>query len=252
MKVISVINQKGGVGKTTTTYNLAAVLAGKGHRVLMIDNDGQASLTLACGFNPIDLDITMADVYIDNKKIANTVIETDVNNLDVAPATIKLTSAETLLINKYARENVLNKKLKEVSMNYDYVLIDNPPHLGLLTINSLIASDYVVVPCATNPLATYALEDLFNTIDEIKDINTKLKVLGVVATIYNKVAKLDNDELDYLRSNYEVIGIIKRSVDASKGLEQGLPAVQFNPKSDVSLQYKECAENILKAIEGGN
>ena len=250
MKTISVINQKGGVGKTTSTYNLATLLTLKGYRVLMVDNDGQASLTLACGYNPIDLEVTIADVYVNRANIQNCVLETDVEHLDLMPSTIRLTTAETSLINTYARETVLKNKLKSVENEYDFVLIDNPPHLGLLTINSLVASDYVLVPCATNSLATYALEDLFNTVESIKQINADLKILGIIATMYDKRTNIDNEELNYMKDKYNVIGVIKSSIDGSKGLSKGLPTVVVLPKSDVSIQYKECLESILEAIRG--
>lgn len=250
MKTISVINQKGGVGKTTSTYNLATLLTLKGYRVLMVDNDGQASLTLACGYNPIDLEVTIADVYVNGANIQNCVLETNVEHLDLMPSTIRLTTAETSLINTYARETVLKNKLKSIENEYDFVLIDNPPHLGLLTINSLVASDYVLVPCATNSLATYALEDLFNTVESIKQINADLKVLGIIATMYDKRTNIDNEELNYMKDKYNVIGVIKSSIDGSKGLSKGLPTVVVLPKSDVSIQYKECLESILEAIRG--
>ena len=250
MKVISIINQKGGVGKTTSTYNIAALLAMKGNKVLMIDNDGQASLTLACGYNPIDLETTITDVYVNGRELLESILETDVDGLDLVPSTIKLTMAETSLINTYAREMVIKTKLSKLKDEYDFVLIDNPPHLGLLTINSLIASDYVIVPCATNSLATYALEDLFNTIEGIKGINKDIEVLGIIATMFDKRTNIDKQELDYLKSEYCVIGTIKSSIDGSKGLSKGLPTVVVLPNSDISKQYQECAENILKMVGG--
>lgn len=250
MKVISVINQKGGVGKTTSTYNIATLLAIKGFKVLMVDNDGQASLTLACGYNPLDLEKTISDVYTNDEDLISTILETDIENLDLVPSTIKLTMSETLLINKFARETIIKTKLSKLNDEYDFVLIDNPPHLGLLTINSLVASDYVLVPCATNSLATYALEDLFNTIDGVGIINKDLKVLGIVATMFDKRTNLDKQELEYMKDKYNVVGTIKSSVDGSKGLSKGLPTVVVLPKSDISLQYMECTENILNLIGG--
>lgn len=252
MKTISILNQKGGVGKTTTTFNIATILANKGYKVLMIDHDGQASLTLACGFNPIEMEFNMSDVYSDKTDLLNMIIKTDIKNLDLASSHINLTSIETSLINELSRETILKRTLEKLENEYDYVLIDNPPHLGLLTINSLVASEYVLIPCSTNPLATYALPDLLDTIDEVKVINKELKVLGIVATMYNKATKIDNNELEYMKRNYNIVGIIKRSIDASKGLENGLSAYTINPKSDVSKQYFECTENILKEMKGGN
>ena len=250
MKVISVINQKGGVGKTTTTYNIAALLAKKGYKVLMIDNDGQASLTLACGYNPIDLETTMSNVYVDGISIAEGILETEIANLDLIGSTIKLSTVETALINAFARETVLKNKLKAIEKEYDFVLIDNPPHLGLLTINALVASDYAMIPCATNPMSTYALDDLFGTLNTVKQINVDLKVLGIVATMYNMRTKLDNEELEFIKKKYNLLGVIKTSIDGSKGLAKGLPTVEVLPNSDVSKAYGECVENILKEMEG--
>lgn len=250
MKVISVINQKGGVGKTTSTYNISALLAIKGYKVLMMDNDGQASLTLACGYNPLDLELTMSDIYINNTSIMDCILETDIEGLDLVPSTIKLTTAETSLINTFARETVIKSKLYEIKDEYDFVLIDNPPHLGLLTINSLVASNYILIPCATNSLATYALEDLFNTIEGIKGINKEIEVLGILATMYDKRTNIDKEELEFMKDKYNVIGAIKSSIDGSKGLSKGLPTVVALPKSDITKQYIECTNKLLSLIGG--
>ena len=245
MKVISVLNQKGGVAKTTSVYNISAVLAKKGYRVLMIDNDGQASLTLSCGIDPRQLKHSMIDVYLKTSKIKDCIVATKVDNLDLAPADIRLSSQETKIFNEIQRESILKNALRGINRVYDYVLIDNPPHLGIINVNSLISSDFIIVPCEATPMSTYAMDDMAETIESMKEFNPSLKMLGVIVTRYNKIAKVQQKELNYLENNYNVLGIIKRSTEAEKPLEEGVPAVVFDEKTDVAKQYLEVTNKII-------
>ncbi|MDD6727590.1 MAG: AAA family ATPase [Lactimicrobium massiliense] len=248
-KIICVTNQKGGVSKTTTTYNLSAEFALNGHKTLMIDLDGQASLTLSCGYNPLDFSMTMADVIDGSTDLKNIITHTDITDLDLAPASIKLVKSEVLMQTAFSREQILKSRLKSVSQYYEYIFIDCGPSLGILPINALAASDYVIIPTATNPMSTYALDDLMATIQQVAAINSNLKVLGTIATMFHTSTKIDREQLQYIKENTNLIGTIKYGTAASKGLEQGLPAVVACPNEDVAKQYKETALKIMQMVE---
>lgn len=251
MKVISMINQKGGVGKTTSTYNIAVLLARK-YRVLMIDSDSQASLTLMTANNPLALDYSLADVYSGNKNIEDCIYQLPIDNLSLISSNLSLAKLETTLMAvPFGRETKLEKALKRIEEQFDYVIVDCPPSLGILTINSLVASDYVIAPCETSPLSVYALDDLTDTINAVKEINGRLTLLGVIATKYNKIAKSDRASLDSLEEEYKILGIIKNSVSAKKGIEDGIPCVISDSGSDVAKSYNEITNRILEEVENG-
>lgn len=243
------INQKGGVGKTTSTYNIATLLA-KNNRVLMIDSDSQASLTLMTANNPLALDNSLSDIYSGTKSIKNCIYELPIDNLFLISSNLSLAKLETtLMATPLGRETKLAKALKEIEDHFDYVIVDCPPSLGILTINSLVASDYVVAPCETSPLSVYALDDLTDTINAVNEINAKLKFMGVIATKYNKVTKSDKSSLDTLKNEYKILGIVKNSVSAKKGIEDGIPCVISDSHSDVAKSYQEITNNILEEIK---
>ena len=159
-KIIAVLNQKGGVGKTTTTYNIASVLANEGNKVLMIDSDSQASLTLMMGIDPLSTDDNLAAIF-DGVDINKCLSSSPIDNLDYIPSSLSLAKVETKLMSvMLGREFKLKKALEQLKKRYDYILIDCPPTLGLLTINALIASGTVIAPCETTSLSIYALDDL--------------------------------------------------------------------------------------------
>lgn len=249
-KVISVLNQKGGVGKTTSVYNVASALALKCHRVLMIDSDSQASLTLMTATDPLSVSKNLVSIY-QGENIKNCIYKTKVDNLSMIASSLSLAKTETMLMSiAIGRENKIKKALSSIQNEYDYILIDCPPALGLLTINNLIASDYVIAPCETTTLSSYALDDLKDTIEEIKEINSSLRFMGVIATKFDKRIKKDNEVLEELKENYSVLGILKNSVEARKGIEEGLPAVIFNKASDIAREYIEIANKIELIAQG--
>lgn len=250
-RVISVLNQKGGVGKTTSVYNIASAMALKGHKILMVDSDSQASLTLMTATDPLSVPKNLVSIY-QGENIKNCIYKTKVDNLSMITSSLSLAKTETMLMSvAIGRENKIRKALSLIQNEYDYILIDCPPALGLLTINNLVASDYVIAPCETTALSSYALDDLNDTIEEIKEINANLRFLGVVATKFDKRIKKDNEILEELKQNYDVLGVLKNSVEARKGIEEGLPAVIFNKTSDIAKEYLEIANKIELNTRGG-
>lgn len=247
MKVISIINQKGGVGKTTSTYNISALLA-KRYKVLMIDSDSQASLTLMMGIDPLSLENNLCDVY-DGKDINACIYKSKLENLDFIPSSLSLARTENKLMSVLvSRESKLNRAIEYVKNTYDYIIIDCPPALGLLAINALVASDYIIAPCETTSLSLYALDDLLDTIQSIKEINTKLEILGVVATKYVSNSLKHNECLNEMKERFNVLGIIKNSVSAQAGITEGLPCAIVEPNSIVGSNYIELVNNIEEVL----
>lgn len=252
MIVISVLNQKGGVGKTTVNFNIATVLAQKGYKTLMIDSDCQASLTLMTANDPLAIPKNICNIYDGTKHIKECIYKTPIDNLYIIPSSLALAKTETFLMSvNIGRERKIKKALAEIKDIYDFVLLDCPPALGLITINNLVASDYVVAPCEPTALSVYALDDLKDTVEDVKEINPKLKLLGVLINKYDKRIKKHTERIEELKSEFEIIGVIKSSVAAQKGIEEGIPAVISQPKSDVALAFVEATNKILEEIKNG-
>lgn len=253
MKTIAVANQKGGVAKTTTTYNLAAVKAMEGKRVLMIDLDPQCSLTIAAGIEPGSAELEgFSTCGLFNKKtdVEDCVFKVDATGLDnlyIVPSDIDLAEMEMQLFTKASREKQLKRAISKLEEYFDYVFIDCPPQLGTLTINALVAADEVVIPCKTEYLAYRGLRALLDTIESVQeddDLNPDLKLLGIIATLYEKQIKDQRDVLDLLHTKGSVLGIVKKTADAYRGQISGLPAVMVSKKSDASIAYVEIASKI--------
>ena len=246
--VLAILNQKGGVGKTTTTYNIASILANEGNKVLMIDSDSQASLTLMMGIDPLSTEDNLAAIY-DGIDINSCIALSSIENLDYIPSSLSLAKVETKLMSvMLGREFKLKKALDQLKQNYDYILIDCPPTLGLLTINALIASDAVIAPCETTSLSIYALDDLIETIENIKEVNSKLEFLGVIAMKFVQNSNSHKKSLQELQERFNLLGIIKNSVSARAGIDEGFPCVVSAPKSSVSIAYQEIVSKIKEEI----
>ncbi|WP_229791084.1 ParA family protein [Zhihengliuella salsuginis] len=186
-RIIAMVNQKGGVGKTTSTINLAASLAEYGRKVLLVDFDPQGALSAGFGIQPHDLDVTVYNVLMDrNTEIADALIETGVDGIDLLPANIDLSAAEVQLVNEVAREQVLAMSLRKVADDYDVILIDCQPSLGLLTVNALTAAHGVIIPLTAEFFALRAVALLVETIEKVQDrLNPNLSIDGVLATMYD-------------------------------------------------------------------
>ena len=246
MKVIAIANQKGGVTKTTTTHNLGVALAAKGKRVLLIDLDSQASLTISVGLEPLEMKRTIVDVLKKNGEPINECIERISDRMHIVTSIIDLAPMEMELLSRASREKILDRALQPVRNEYDFILIDCPPQLSILTINALSCADGVIIPVKTDYLAYRGLTQLQDSIQEIQElINPKLKVLGVIATLYEKRVADDNAILAALKSEYNLLGVIKRLAVAKKGIYDGLAVVEQTPGSEISIEYNKIADMMI-------
>lgn len=222
MKVISIANNKGGVGKTTTSLNLAAELGRNGKSVLLIDLDPQASLTIYLKFDPTEFEKSAYHLITRKCSAKDVIIRTGLENVDLIPASIDLSVAEIEIIPFINREYVLNEKLKEISEYYDYIIIDNMPSLGILTVNSFMASDYVIVPVEPSFLSYKGLEIIDQTLNDIKKYNKKIQFLGTIITMYDPRTKHARMIVDKIQDNFPSLNvIIKRSVKFSNAAIAG-------------------------------
>ena len=251
--VIAIANQKGGVAKTTCVHNLGTALSIKGKKVLLIDFDSQASLTISAGLEPLDIENNIVLTLKKNGKSVTECITKLKPNLDIVTSIIDLAQIEMEMMTRASREKILDRALSPVKKNYDYILIDCPPQLSILTINALSCADGVLIPVKTDYLAYRGLTQLEDTIAEIKElINPELKNLGVIATLYEMRIKDDNDILQELQKKFKVIGIIKKLALAKKGIYDGLSVTEQNPSSEIAVEYMRIADIIINESEGKN
>lgn len=250
MKVIAIANQKGGVAKTTTTHNLGVALAAQGKQVLMIDLDSQASLTISVGLEPLEVEQTIVDVLRKEGLPLMECVQRLSDRLHIVTSIIDLAPMEMELLSRASREKILDRALRPVREQYDFILIDCPPQLSILTINALSCADGVVIPVKTDYLAYRGLTQLQDSIQEIQElINPGLKVLGVIATLYDTRVADDREILALLRKEYNLLGVIKRLAVAKKGIYDGLAAVEQAPNSELAKEYVAIAEMIMSGKE---
>jgi chromosome partitioning protein len=249
--VIAIANQKGGVGKTTTTINLAGALAEAGHRVLCIDMDPQANLTAGLGVNLNKVERSMADVLADGRStIAEIVLPSGVPGIDVAPAHIDLASTEGELFTALGREQILRDALDGQIEQYDFALIDCPPNLGLLTVNGLVAANNVIIPVQTQYYAMKGLNNLVKVINMIRlKLNRELKILGLLPTFFDGRTNLARDMLDELRvigDHHVFQSIIRTTVKLGEAPLVGRPITTYAGTSAVAHTYRELAREVIE------
>ncbi|AYF92984.1 ParA family protein [Apilactobacillus bombintestini] len=249
--VISLANQKGGVGKTTTSVNLGADLATLGKKVLLIDADAQGNATSGVGIQKSDIKKDIYDILVNEEPISEAILPSAHKNLDVVPATIQLSGADIELTPQMARETRLVNALKEVKDQYDYILVDCPPSLGLITINAFTASDSILIPVQTEYYALEGLSQLLNTVQLVKKhFNPDLCVEGVLLTMYDVRTKLGqqvNKEVRNYFGDTVYDTIITRNVRLSEAPSYGLPIIDYDAESKGSKLYMQLAKEVLAA-----
>ena len=249
VKVIAIANQKGGVGKTTTAVNLAACLAQKGRKALMLDADPQGNATSGLGFDKRDIKKCIYDTLINDVMMKDVLLHSDYENLDVIPATIQLAGAEIELVSLMNREGRLKNALERVKHDFDYVLIDCPPSLGLLTINALTAANSVLVPIQCEFYALEGVSQLMNTIKLVqRNLNPALKLEGVLMTMFDQRTNLSSDVVGEVRKYFNTKmynTIIPRNVRLSEAPSHGQPVIVYDPKSKGAQVYMELAAEVL-------
>ena len=251
-KVISVANQKGGVGKTTTAVNLSALLAKKGKKVLLIDTDPQGNATSGVGVDKT-VSFSVYDVLVDDVEIENTLQLTEMKNLEVCPSTINVAGAEVQLVSKENREYKLKEKIEKIKNDYDYVIIDCPPSLGLVTLNAFTASDSVLIPIQCEYYALEGLGQLINTINLVKKrLNKELVIEGALLTMYDARTNLSNQVVKEVKNYFDdkvYKTVIPRNVKLSEAPSYGMPICMYDARSKGSRCYDKFAKEFIKKNE---
>jgi chromosome partitioning protein len=246
-RIIAVANQKGGVGKTTSTVNLSASLVATKRKVLVVDLDPQGNATMGSGINKHELDVSIYDVLVHGTPVSEVKLKTDPAGYDMIPANADLTAAEVELITLDNNESRLKRALDAVKNDYDYILIDCPPSLNMLTVNAFIAADGIIIPMQCEYYALEGLSALMNTVERIKEINPSLEVDGLLRTMYDPRSSLTTDVSSQLISHFgdKVYGtVIPRNIRLAEAPSYGLPVLYYDKTSRGAVAYLALAGEV--------
>ena len=248
-RIIAIANQKGGVGKTTTTINLGAAIAESGKKVLIIDLDPQSNTTTGLGVSTKDLNSSIYQVIIEENTASETIVSVGIKNLYLLPSNLELAGAEIELVTAFSREQRLTRALDEVVNDYDFIIIDCPPALGLLTVNALCFANEVIVPIQCEYYALEGLGQLVGNVDLVKaNLNPDLEISKIVLVMYDSRTKISKQVADEVREYFGervCAQVIPRSVRLSEAPSYGQPITVFDPTSRGSVAYKELAREVL-------
>lgn len=248
-KIIAIANQKGGVGKTTTAINLAASLAVLEYKTLLVDADPQANSTSGLGINPKDVKEGIYECMVGGVEPSHVILHNDLKYLDILPSHIDLVGAEVEMVNLSHREEKMREALYKIKDQYDFIIIDCSPSLGLITINSLTAADSVIIPVQCEYFALEGLGKLLNTIKIIQQrLNTRLEIEGILLTLYDSRTSLGNQVVEEVRTHFRNMAfktIIPRNVKLSESPSFGLPAIVHDAESKGAIAYLNLAHEVL-------
>lgn len=248
-RIIALCNQKGGTGKTTTAVNLSAVLAQKGKRVLLVDTDPQGNATSGVGVNKNNIEKSVYDILLNRCKVAEIIQKTEIENLLIAPCNINLTGAEIELVGLLSRETRLKRSLEEIKAEYDFIFIDSPPSLGLITLNSLVACDSIIVPIQCEFYALEGVSQLLNTINLIREgLNPNIFIEGVLMTMADFRTNLTTEVIKEIRGFFKdkvYHTVIPRNVRLSEAPSFGKPISIYDNNSIGAKKYEEFAREVL-------
>jgi chromosome partitioning protein len=254
-RIFAIVNQKGGVGKTTTAVSVAACLADEGHRVLLVDSDAQAHAGKSIGFDNKEIDVNLYNVFSNKASAARAIYSTDYKNLDLLPSDISLSALEVELSARTGKEFLLERAMKVVEHNYDFIIIDCPPFLGILTINALIASTDVIITCTMSYLSLEGVSDLLDLVEVINDtlyLPKKVFISGVLACMYDSRTRISRRVLKELERYFKeqvFDTLIPVNVKLNESQIRGVPIIYYAPDSKGALAYKRLTREILRRLE---
>jgi chromosome partitioning protein len=247
-RIIAIINQKGGSGKTTTTVNLGAYLAQLGRIVLLIDLDPQANSTIHLGLKSHEIQRSVYDVMMDEKLFSDVIQHTEINNLFIAPANINLSGVEIELAGMVGREMILKDAIEKITNMYDYILIDSPPSLGLLTVNALTAAKEIIIPVQTEFFALEGMGKLFHTVEIVrKRLNRDLKIMGIIPTMFDGRTNLSREVMEKVREYFgEKVykTIIRKNIKLAEASSHGKPILLYDPRSAGAEDYYNLSREV--------
>jgi len=255
-KIITLANQKGGVGKTTSAINIAASLAILEYKTLLVDADPQANATSGVGFDPKAIKTSLYECLVNEVKIKDIILETETPNLFLVPSHLDLVGAEIELINQPNREKIVKQILEEIRGDYDFIIIDCSPSLGLITVNALTAADSVLIPVQCEYFALEGLGKLLNTIKIVQNrLNTKLEIEGIVLTMFDPRLRLANQVVDEIKRHFQNIvydTIIHRNTRLGEAPSFGKPAIMYDAESKGSINYMNLVREMLQRNNATN